>query len=284
MNEDSTRSVAILQRALAAEEPIAALMDLAAGFLDAGDMESLRDVDVMLNDRFIHYVRNDGTEQLRTVAYALMAFVDTSSGDKLGSLPEGERLIHRWEHLADLCDFAIQNYDSRRAIRFVASRKHGEQLMRILEKQGSIRFKDLALQLKLSPPYLAKLLKELEKEELVVREREKNLSLVRLGFMGRVYVSEMEPESSCLPEPATPRFPESGSRQPYGTDPHATDPHEEDPYGEGDLGDEMGERIDGIARTGRPRLLLFPMDRSGRGELTNKTSKSERSKRRKKVA
>ncbi len=253
MPEESTSSVEVFQTALAAGEPVKALMDLAARFLADGDMASMRDVDVMLDDRLIHYVRNDATEELHSFVYALLAFIDTRMGDRLRSLPEGERLVHRWEHLVDLCRLAIDNYDSRRAIRLLASRKHGEQLMRILERQGSIRFKDLALELGVKQPYLARFLKELEKEDLVVREHGKNLSMVRLGFMGRVVLKEMEEE-------------------------------DDDPYGEGDPGDEIGRRIGGMAGQGSPRGLLIPFNRSDAGESPDAPRENERPKKRERAA
>ncbi len=90
---------------------------------------------------------------------------------------------------------AVDNYDPQSMTRFIASRKHGPRLMQVLfENIEGLRSKNLAQLLGISSQHLAKLLREFEDRDLVVREREKRFTLVRLDFLGRAYMSDEESE------------------------------------------------------------------------------------------
>jgi DNA-binding MarR family transcriptional regulator len=192
MTEASNTSTDIYHAVLNSEEPIKALMDLTAAYLERGDMGSLYDVDLMLIDRFIDCVRNSPAEDLDAFIYPLLAFLDSDTGDRLKTFDKGERLFHRWEHLYDLSSHAMESYDPRHIPRFVASRKHGKQLLEALHgAKDGMRVRDLAKELGISQQYLAKLLREFEKEDLVLRERGKGGTFARLGFAGRVYMAEI---------------------------------------------------------------------------------------------
>lgn len=64
----------------------------------------------------------------------------------------------------------------------------------LFENIAGLRSKDLAQLLGISSQHLAKLLREFEDHSLVVREREKRFTLVRLDFLGRAYMSDEESE------------------------------------------------------------------------------------------
>ena len=64
----------------------------------------------------------------------------------------------------------------------------------LFENTAGLRSKALAQLLGISSQYLAKLLREFEDRDLVVREREKRFTLVRLDFLGRAYMSDEESE------------------------------------------------------------------------------------------
>jgi DNA-binding MarR family transcriptional regulator len=125
----------------------------------------------------------------------MLAFLDSNIGDKLKSSDKGRQYYYRWEHYIDLCSTAVDNYDPQSMTRFIASRKHGPRLMQVLfENIEGLRSKNLAQLLGISSQHLAKLLKEFEDRDLVVREREKKFTLVRLDFLGRAYMSDEKAE------------------------------------------------------------------------------------------
>ncbi len=188
---DTINASTILQTAMTAKDPAKALLDLAAKLLVKGERKGLRDIDVMLDGRFINFVRNDALDDLSSFACSVVAFIDSEKGDKLKSTESGRRLFHRWEHLRDLCGFAVENRDPDFAGRFVRSRKHGERLMQILHgcREG-IRPMDLAEQLGISRQQLSKLLREFKTEDLILRETVNGVTFVRLGFIGKAYMLE----------------------------------------------------------------------------------------------
>jgi len=198
MAESTNISTEIFETAMTAENPVRVLMNMAATLLENKDPENFHDIDVMLNGRFMDYIRRGSVDDLNTFVYDLLSFIDSSNGDRLKSfVEEGEKFLHRWEHLCDLCDVAVENYDPQLTARFVASRKHGKKLMEILRQDSDgVRFRDVAEKLGISQQNLAKLLREFERHDLIVRERHKHFTLVRLDFVGKAYMAENEPESS----------------------------------------------------------------------------------------
>lgn len=182
-----------LETGLTSPKPVKALLSLAADHIKNGRWQNLSDIDAMLADRFIGYIRDGIKDDLDEFLKAVLSFIDSKSGDKLKLTEEGKSYFYRWEHFHDLCGIAAENYDHDFTSRLLESRKHGNQLLEILfdEKKG-VRFKVLAEKLGISNQNLAKLLREFEEAELVVRQRHKNVTTVKVGFIGKIYMEEKE--------------------------------------------------------------------------------------------
>ena len=199
MNQAAGMSATIFEAALTAGRPVKALMDIAEQSINQGALDNnLHNIDAMLTGTAVDYIRKGTPDQIDAFADDMLAFLDSNLGDRLKSSNEGKRYYYRWEHFVDLCSAAVDNYDPQSAARFIASRKHGQRLMQVLfENIAGLRSKDLAQLLGISSQHLAKLLREFEDRDLVVREREKKFTIVRLDFLGRAYMgdekSEMEP-------------------------------------------------------------------------------------------
>lgn len=196
MNQAADMSATIFDTTLTAIRPIKALMDTAEQSINQGAWDNnLHNIDVMLTGMAVDYIRKGTPDQIDAFADDMLAFLDSNFGDTLKSSNEGKRYYYRWEHFVDLCSTAVDNYDPQSEARFIASRKHGQRLMQVLfENIAGLRSKDLAQQLEISSQHLAKLLREFEDRDLVVRDREKRFTLVRLDFLGRAYMSDEESE------------------------------------------------------------------------------------------
>jgi DNA-binding MarR family transcriptional regulator len=186
-------SVKIFETALTAKDPFKELLKMAKDFIEKGNFDDLRNIDVMLTSSFIEYLRNGNIDDLEAFIYDVLAFTDTQLGDQLKESQEGKRYFYRWEHFHDLCDTAIENYDPELMKRFIQSRKYGKDLMAILSQyKDGIRHNELSNKLGISPQYLSKLLKEFQEHDLVTRDSKDKVSIIRLGITGREYMKESE--------------------------------------------------------------------------------------------
>ncbi|MGR3218364.1 MAG: hypothetical protein ACUZ8H_00920 [Candidatus Anammoxibacter sp.] len=194
-----SNSVNIFQIALTDIRPVKALMGIAATSINSAsnvnnkELTNLHDIDVMLMDKFIEYVRKGTNADLKSFLDDMLSFIDSNTGDKLKDSPEGKRYFFRWEHFHDLCNIAVGNFDVQAIERFIASRKHAAKLMEILnnEREG-VRANELAKKLdNMKNPQLSRLLNEAEDEELVIRERlNKKCTVVKLSPAGIAYMEE----------------------------------------------------------------------------------------------
>ena len=178
---------------LTSPEPVKAILDMATTAIQNNNLDVLHDVDVMLMDRFIEFVRNGTHDDLNSFLHKILSFIDSSEAGELKKLDEGQMYFHRWEHFHGMCNMAIENYDPRTVERFVMSRKHGAELLRILGEQedDGVRSKELAGRLGVEPSYLARLLKEFEAIGLVTRDKHNSkLTMVKLDYLGRTYLAE----------------------------------------------------------------------------------------------
>ena len=196
MNQAADMSATIFEAALTAGRPVKALMDIAEQSINQGARDNnFHNIDAMLTGMAVGYIRKGTPDQIDAFADDMLAFLDSNLGDTLKSSNEGKQYYYRWEHFVDLCSAAVDNYDPQSVARFIASRKHGQRLMQVLfENIAGLRSKDLAQLLGISSQHLAKLLREFEDRDLVVREREKKFTIVRLDFLGRAYMSDEESE------------------------------------------------------------------------------------------
>jgi hypothetical protein len=183
-------SAEIFKKALTEERPVHALLDLINSFSEH-DLKTIWNVDVMLSGRFIDFVRNGTKDDFDLFIHALLSFLHGDKGDLLRKMHDGERYYYRWEHFQDLCDAALEDYDSSFTERFVASRKQGNRLMEILfsAKEG-LRHKELAAVANISPQYLSKLLRDFKEQRLITVKRDGKASLVRLSFLGEAFMHE----------------------------------------------------------------------------------------------
>ena len=195
MNPTADMSTTIFEVALTAGRPVNVLMEMAKQSVNQGEQDNLHNIDAMLTGMIVDYIRRGTSDHLDRFADDMLAFLDSNIGDKLKSSDEGRQYYYRWEHSVDLCSIAVDNYDPQSMARFIASRKHGQRLMQVLfENIAGLRSKDLAQLLGISSQHLAKLLREFEDRNLVIREREKKFTLVRLDFLGRAYMSDEKSE------------------------------------------------------------------------------------------
>jgi DNA-binding transcriptional ArsR family regulator len=193
MDSPYEKSGRILEITLSSKRPVKDLIEMASQFMESRDMDGLYDIDVALTGLLIDYIRKGTGDLFEAFTDDMSAFLDSSDGDHLKSTREGERYFHRWEHLVDFSRIAFEKYDPDMIARFIASRKHGKNLLQVVYKNtDGIRVKDLAEQLDMSAPQLSKLLRELEDHDLVIREKGKKMTLVHLDFLGRVYISGTE--------------------------------------------------------------------------------------------
>ena len=202
MDLSSDMSGEILEISLTAKRPVRDLMKIADRFAGNNDTEGLYDIDVALTGLFVDYIRKGTGDEFDALTDDLYAFLDSAKGDRLKSFKEGEKYFVRWEYLIDFTRIVLEKYDPDMTARFIASRKHGKKLMQLLlENYDGIRVKDLAEELGISNQQLAKLLREFEDHDLIIREKVKKMTLVHLDFMGRVYMSEKEePPASGIME------------------------------------------------------------------------------------
>jgi DNA-binding MarR family transcriptional regulator len=192
-HKEISSSVKILETALMAKDPFKTLFKMAADFITKGNLNELYNIDVMLIDRFIEYLRNGTIDDLKAFIYDVLAFTYSKTGDQLKESEEGKRYFYRWEHYHDLCDAAIEGYDPQLIKRLIESRKHGEELMTLLfRNKDGIRHNELSKKLGISPQYLSKLLKEFQEHDLVTRDSKDKVSIIRLGITGREYMKESE--------------------------------------------------------------------------------------------
>ncbi|MGD2088664.1 MAG: helix-turn-helix domain-containing protein [Candidatus Aminicenantes bacterium] len=190
-HREVSTSVKILETALMAKDPFKILLKMAEDFIKRGNFEELYNIDVMLTDRFIEYLRNGTIDDLKAFIYDVLAFTYSKIGDQLKASEEGKSYFYRWEHFHDLCDAAIKGYDPKLIKRFITSRKHGEELMAILfRNKDGIRHNELSKKLGISPQYLSKLLREFQEHDLVTRDSKDKVSIIRLGITGREYMKE----------------------------------------------------------------------------------------------
>ena len=195
MNQTADMSATIFEISLTAGRPVNVLMEMAKQSVNQGEQGNIHNIDAVLTGMIVDYIRRGTSDHLDRFADDMLAFLDSNIGDKLKSSDEGRQYYYRWEHSIDLCSAAVDNYDPQAMARFIASRKHGPGLLQVLfENIEGIRSKDLAQLLGISSQHLAKLLREFEDRDLVVREREKKFTLVRLDFLGRAYMSDEESE------------------------------------------------------------------------------------------
>lgn len=184
-------SVEVFETAFAAKEPFKQLFKMAADFVGKGEISGLYNIDVMLSDRFVEYLRNGTIDDLETFQNDVLAFTDSKTGDQLMGSEDGKRYFYRWHHFLDLCQLAVENYDPALMKRFVESRKYGTELMSLLYKApDGIRHVELADKLGISPQYLSKLLREFQEHDLIGRERRNKVSIITLGLIGRAYMKE----------------------------------------------------------------------------------------------
>lgn len=204
MESSYEKSREILETSITSEKPVKDLMVLAGQFVENMNTDGLHDIDVALTGLLIDFIRHGTLDMFDTFIEDMLIFLDSDNGDRLKSFIEGERYFYRWEHLVDFSRMTFEEYDPDMTARFIASRKYGVRLLEIVsENTDGIRVKELAKKLDISNQQLAKLLREFEEHDLVEREKGKKMTLVHLGFMGRVYMSEKEEsQASDLIEPA----------------------------------------------------------------------------------
>ena len=184
-------SVEVFETAFAAKKPFKELFNMAAGFVGKGEIDGLYNIDVMLSDRFVEYLRNGTIDDLETFQNDVLAFTDSKAGDRLMESEDGKRYFYRWHHFLDLCQLAVENYDPALMKRFVESRKYGNELMTLLyEAPDGIRHVELSDKLGISPQYLSKLLREFQEHDLITRERKNKVSIIMLGLNGKAYMKE----------------------------------------------------------------------------------------------
>lgn len=190
-------SVIIFEAALNSREPVKELLDMAADYIRKDEMENLNDIDVMLIDRFIEILRQGTGDDLNDFQAAILSFTDNEMGKQLKLSEAGKRFFYRWDHFHDLCDAGIENYDPQQTKRFIESKKRGKELMQLLsQNQDGIRHNDLSSKLGISPQNLSKLIREFQEHQLISRERNNKVSIIKPGITGRAYLRNLHPDKN----------------------------------------------------------------------------------------
>lgn len=189
--KDNNSTYGIVDSALGSKEPVKKLLEIAVQLIENDDLDALHDIDVMLSDRYLHYLRNGSVQDLKRFQASILPFIDSDTGDRLRDSKEGARYYYRWDHYQDLCEMAVENYDPSLVRRLVESRKQGKALLYLLHKnREGIRHNELARKLDVKRSQLARLLNAFQEQELIARERMDNQTTVRLGLRGSTYVLE----------------------------------------------------------------------------------------------
>ncbi|MCU0287549.1 MAG: hypothetical protein MUF15_14285 [Acidobacteria bacterium] len=198
--KEMSNSVVIFEAALNSDEPIKELLNMAKIYIQKNEIENLNDIDVMLIDRFIEFLRHGTADDLNEFQAAILSFIDSEIGQQLKPDENGNRFFHRWDHFHDLCDAAIENYDPQQTKRFVESKKRGQELMQLLfENPHGIRHNELSSKLGISPQYLSKLIREFEEFHLIAKERNNKVSIIKPGLTGRAYLKDIHPAKADAP-------------------------------------------------------------------------------------
>lgn len=193
-SKEKTNTSAIVGTALRSKEPVKELMEIAARLIANNDFEALHDIDVMLSESYLNYIRGGSIEDLKNFQKHILPFIDSDTGDGLRDSKEGNRYYHRWDHFQDLCEMAVENYDHALVRRFVESRKQGKDLLYLLhENRDGIRHNELARQLGIKRSQLSRLLNTFQEQDLITRERSANHTIIRLGLRGITYVLDSPP-------------------------------------------------------------------------------------------
>jgi hypothetical protein len=185
------KKIKVFETSLTSIDPIKDLLGEAKKCMNKGNIAGLYEIDVMLSDKYIQYLRVGTKDDLTNFVNHLLAFLDSEVGDKLKFSEEGKKYYYRWDHFHDLCNIAIENYDYSFTARFIASRKQGDQLMSLLLKHSEgIGHNKLAIKLNVSREFLLDMVREFQEHGLVISERKNQIFKIRLGLVGRIYMSE----------------------------------------------------------------------------------------------
>ncbi|MCP4688021.1 MAG: MarR family transcriptional regulator [Desulfobacterales bacterium] len=197
MTETRERASTVSETSLVSGRPIETLLDMAGDCIATGELKKLPEIDLVINGRFVELIRNGDRGELESVLQALQALLNGEKNHALKRDAAYEKYYYRWENLFDLCGRALENYDMVFTARLLKARKHGARMMCILkENPDGVRAKKLSEKLGISPPHLAKLLKEFEETGLIARQKTRGATSVLLGLLGAAYMAEAKPAMS----------------------------------------------------------------------------------------
>ncbi|MBI5418020.1 hypothetical protein HZA55_08775 [Candidatus Poribacteria bacterium] len=158
------------------------------------DIDIISLLDTALHKKFIELIRKGIRENIEEFIDFIIHIHDSIIKENLIVLKDGTKFLDKWLHLMEIMDTISENADTGIAFRLIKQRAHGIKLLEYVYKKEKIRAKDLAHDLHLTEQYLAKLLREFEKEDLIKREKDGKATWVSIGFMGRYFISkELQP-------------------------------------------------------------------------------------------
>lgn len=156
-------------------------------------MASLRELDAALHHFFLNEARR-GTDQTRgEFIDGILRIVESPESRNVERITELQQLISRWRHLDALMDAFRRDVDIvAEAERFSQTREHASELVAILSDAGAegVTAGALAKQLEISPPHLAKLLRELDSRDIIERHSVGRNVYVVLGLVGQLMLEK----------------------------------------------------------------------------------------------
>lgn len=170
--------------------------------LKSGDLEALREMDAAFHYFFVNELRR-GDEASRTeFIMGVLGVLESPEFREVTEAAELQQILCRWKHLDELMDALRQDGDLiDEAERLVQSRKHAEQMLALLASvsEEGMKAGELASKLGISPQHLAKLLRELQSQDIIERHSAGKQVYVCLGLAGHLLVkrrSERQAEAA----------------------------------------------------------------------------------------
>jgi hypothetical protein len=122
----------LLDFVLKSKRPADDLLEIAKNYVAKGDVAACHDIDIMLMDRYIKFVRNGTYDDLDKFLLDILSHLDGQFGDMLKSTEAGREYFERWMHFHDLCMVAVENYDFEMAKRSLSQKS--PELEELLKK------------------------------------------------------------------------------------------------------------------------------------------------------
>ena len=171
------------------------LTKIARGGFTKNEEALLKNVDLAFHHMFLLRSKK-GTEEARVQFIDAVLGVTESSDSALPlNLTLPQRMLIRWEHLAELMEAFRHDRDRiADALRLLNTGKWFRKIvLEVISKNGGSGWKvhELARKLKISSPQLDANLKILEEQDIIERQRSGRNTFVSLGLVGQLVAEQL---------------------------------------------------------------------------------------------